>query len=142
MRPKGLFFQIDDLFVIAGFVANNGHSFETVLKFDEVKYDEDSLSNEERFELLQQKELIYELLDGGTQPVEDDLKMKEEKEMCKDISIAQNQNYILIKEKVEQSPWTVMKSEGKEDVLSKSMTSEHNSVVVRDEMVSVTSYFF
>ena len=38
-------FQTDDLFVIAGFVANDGQSFETILKFDEVKYDEDSLSN-------------------------------------------------------------------------------------------------
>ena len=36
-------FETDDLFVIAGFVANNGESFETILKFDEVKYDEDSL---------------------------------------------------------------------------------------------------
>ena len=75
-------FQTDDLFVIAVFVANNGQSFETILKIDEVKYDEDSLSNEERSEVLQQKELIDELhLDGGTQSVEDDLKMKEEKEM-------------------------------------------------------------
>ena len=32
-------FEIDDLFVIAVFVANNGQSFETVLKFDGVKYD-------------------------------------------------------------------------------------------------------
>ena len=45
-------FETDDLFVIAGFVANDGQSFETVLKFDEVKYDEDSLSNEERSEVL------------------------------------------------------------------------------------------
>ena len=79
MRPKGLMsFQIDDLFVIAGFVANDGKSFETVLKFDEVKYDEDSLSNAKGSEVLQQKELIDELLDGGTQSIEDDLRMKVE----------------------------------------------------------------
>ena len=72
-------FETNDLFVIAGFIANDGKSFETVLKFDEVKYDEDSLSNEERSEVLQQKELIDELLDGGTQSIEDDMKMKEEK---------------------------------------------------------------
>ena len=60
-------FETDDLFMIASFVANDGQSFETILKFDEVKYDEDSLSNEERSEVLQQKELISELLDGGTQ---------------------------------------------------------------------------
>ena len=97
----------------AGFVANDGKSFETVLKIDEVKYDEDSLSNEERYEVLQQKELFDEFLDGGTQSIEDDLKMKEEKVMCKDISTWKNQNYILMKENVEESPWTVMKSEGK-----------------------------
>ena len=33
-------FENDDLFVIAGFVADDNNSFETVLKFDEVKYDE------------------------------------------------------------------------------------------------------
>ena len=94
--------------MIAGFVADDRQSFETVLK-----YDEDSLSNEERSEVLQQKELIDELLDGGTQSIEDDLEMKAEKEMCKDISIGKNHNYILMKEKFEQSPWTVMKYEGK-----------------------------
>ena len=62
---------------------------------------------------MQQKELIDELLDGGTQSIEDDLKMKEEKEMCKDISTRQNQNCILVKERVEESPWVVMKSEEK-----------------------------
>ena len=72
-------FQTDDLLVIAGFVADDTWSFETVLKLDEVKYDEESLSNEERFELLQKKELIDELLDGGTQSIEEDLKMKHEK---------------------------------------------------------------
>ena len=51
------------------------------------------------------------------------MKMEEEKEMCKDISIVKNQNYIMMKEKVEQSPWIVMKSKEKEDVLSKSMTT-------------------
>ena len=56
--------------------------------------------------------------------------------MCKDISKGKNQNYILMKEKVEQSPWTIMKSKEKEYVLSKSMTIEYNFVVVRDEMVS------
>ena len=67
MRLKGLFFQTDDLFVIIGFVADDKQSFETIFKFDEVKYNEESLSNEERSEILQQKELINELLDRGTQ---------------------------------------------------------------------------
>ena len=56
--------------------------------------------------------------------------------MFKDIYIVQNHNHILMKEKFEQSPWTVMKSQGNEDMLSKIMTVEHNFVVVRDEMVS------
>ena len=56
--------------MITGFVADDGKSFETVLKLDKFKYDE--LSNEERYELLQQKELIDELLDEGTQSVEDE----------------------------------------------------------------------
>ena len=68
--------------------------------------------------------------------IKDDLKMKAEKEMCKDISIGKNQNYILMKEKVEQSPCTVMKSEGNEDVFFKSMKIEYNFVVVRLGMVS------
>ena len=55
MRPKDLFCQTDELFVIAGFVADDGKSFETVLKFDEGMYDEESISNEKRFEVLQQK---------------------------------------------------------------------------------------
>ena len=59
-------FETDDLFVIVGFVADDGQFFETILKFDEVIYDEESLANEERYEVLQQKELINELLDGGT----------------------------------------------------------------------------
>ena len=41
-----------------------------------------------------------------------------------------------MREKVKQSPWTVMNFEGKEDVLPKSMTIEYNSVIIRDEMVS------
>ena len=65
--------------MIASFVADDGQSFESVLKFEEVIYDEESLSNEERSKVLQQKELIDELLDGGTQSIEDDLKMKVEK---------------------------------------------------------------
>ena len=65
--------------MIAGFVASNGQSFEIVLKFDEFKYDENGLSNEERFEVLQQKGLIDEFLDGGTQSIEDDMNMKTEK---------------------------------------------------------------
>ena len=48
-------FETDDLFVILSFVANNGQSFETVLKIDEVKYDEGSLSNVERNKVLQKK---------------------------------------------------------------------------------------
>ena len=69
-------FYTDDLFVITGFVADDRQSFKTVLNFDE-----ESLSNEERQEVLQQKELIDEFLDGGTQSIEDDLKIKEEKKM-------------------------------------------------------------
>ena len=56
--------------------------------------------------------------------------------MCKDISIGKNKNYILMKEKFEQSPWTVMKSEEKEDVFSKSMMTQYKYVVVRGEIVS------
>ena len=48
--------------------------------------------------------------------------------MCKDISKGKNQNYILMKEKVEQSPWTIMKSKEKKDVLSKSRIAEYNFV--------------
>ena len=33
-------FQTDDLFVITGFVVDDGKYFETILKFDEVIYDE------------------------------------------------------------------------------------------------------
>ena len=51
--------------------------------------------------------------------------------MCKDISTRQDHNCILMKEEVEQSPWTVMKSEEKEDVLSKIMLTKYNYVVVR-----------
>ena len=84
---------------------------------------------------MQKKKLIDELLDGGTQSIEDDLKMKEKKEMCKDISIGKNQNCILMKEKVKESPWTVMDSEEEEDVLSKSMITEHDYVVIEDERI-------
>ena len=55
-------FETDNSFFIAGFVANDGKDFEIVLKFDK-----ESISNEERSEILQQKELIDELIDGGTQ---------------------------------------------------------------------------
>ena len=65
-------FETDDLFVITGFVADDRQSFETVLKFDE-----ETLSNEERSEVLQKKKLIDEFLDGGTHSIEDDLRMKE-----------------------------------------------------------------
>ena len=71
-------FETGDLFVIVGFVANNGQYFETVLNFDEFKYDGDSLSKEERSEVLRQKELIDELLYGGTQSIKYDLRMKVE----------------------------------------------------------------
>ena len=62
-------YEADDLFMITSFIVDDRKSFKTLLKFDEVKYDEESLSNEERSELLQQKELIDELLDGGTQSI-------------------------------------------------------------------------
>ena len=75
MRPnetkRSYVFETDDLFVITGFVADDRKSFETVFKFDEVKYDEESLSNEERYEVLQQKELIDDLIDGGTRSIGD-----------------------------------------------------------------------
>ena len=82
---RSYFFQTNYLFFITSFVIDDGQSFGTVFKFEEVIYDEESLSNDESYEVLQQKELISELLDGGTQSVED-LKIKEEKEMRKDIS--------------------------------------------------------
>ena len=41
-----------------------------------------------------------------------------------------------MKERVKESPWTVMKSEEKEDVLSKRRISEYNFVIVKDDMVS------
>ena len=72
-------FSTNDLFVITGFVADDRQSFETILKLHEVKYDEESFSNEEISEVLQQKELSGELLNEGTQSIEDDMKMKEEK---------------------------------------------------------------
>ena len=52
--------------MIVGFVADDGQSFQTILKFEEVIYDEEILSNEERYKVLQQKKLISEFLDGGT----------------------------------------------------------------------------
>ena len=61
--------------------------------------------------------------------------MKVEKEMCKDISIGKNHNCILMKEKVKESPWTVMEAEEEEDVLSKIMIAEHDSVVIEDERI-------
>ena len=51
---------------------------------------------------MQKKELIDDLIDGEAHSIEDDLKMKEEKEMCKDISTRQDQNCILVKERVEE----------------------------------------
>ena len=58
--------------------------------------------------------------------------MKEDKEMCKDISTRQDQNFILMKEEVEQPPWTVMESEEEKDVMSKSMIEERDSVEIED----------
>ena len=63
------------------------------------------------------------------------MQSKEEKEVYKDISTWQNQNYILMKEKGKQSLWTVTRSEEKEDV-----TTEHYSVVRRNEMISCEEY--
>ena len=71
---RSYIFETDDFFVIIGFVADDGQYFETVFK-----YDEESLSNEERPEVLKQKELIDQFLDGRTKSIVDDLKMKEEK---------------------------------------------------------------
>ena len=61
--------------------------------------------------------------------------MKAEKEMCKDISIGKNQNCILMGEKVEQSPWPVMKYEEEEDVFSKRMVEGHDYVEIEDERI-------
>ena len=68
-------FQTNDSFVITGFVADDRKSFEIFLKFDEFKYDEESFSNEESYEVLQQKKLTDEFLNEGTQSIEDDPKM-------------------------------------------------------------------
>ena len=54
--------------------------------------------------------------------------------MCKDISIRKNQNCILMKERLKESSWTATKSE-EEDVLSKSIIAEHDSVVIEDERI-------
>ena len=72
-------FETYDLFVIIGFLADDRKSFETVLNFDEVKYDEEGLSNEEMSKVLQKKELIDDFINGGTQSIGVDMKMKEEK---------------------------------------------------------------
>ena len=58
--------KIDNLCMLAGFTGER-QSFETVLKMDEgleVKYDEDCISDEENFEVLQRKELFDEFLSG------------------------------------------------------------------------------
>ena len=55
--------------------------------------------------------------------------------MCKYISIGKSQNCILMKERVKESPWTVMEFEEEEDVLSKIMIVEHDSVVIEDERI-------
>ena len=58
------------------------------------------------------------------------MNMKEEKEKCKDISTRHNQDCILMKERVEESLWTVVKSGKKKD-----MTTDHHFVVTRNELV-------
>ena len=55
--------------------------------------------------------------------------------MCKEISIGKSQNCILMKERVKESPWTVMDSEEEEDVLSKIMIEEHDFVAIEDERI-------
>ena len=63
-KPYAL--KIDNLCMLAGFTGER-QSFETILKMDEnceVKYDDECLSDEETFELMQQKELKYSLLNG------------------------------------------------------------------------------
>ena len=64
IKPYAL--KIDNLCMLAGFTRER-QSFETILKMDEgleVKYDEDCISDEENFEVLQQKELFDEFLSG------------------------------------------------------------------------------
>ena len=55
--------------------------------------------------------------------------------MCKDISIGKNQNCILMKERVKESPWTVMESKEEEYVIFKSMIAEHDSIEIEDERI-------
>ena len=57
------------------------------------------------------------------------MKVNLEKGMCRNISTRQDQNCILMKEKVEKTPYTVMKFEEEESVLFKSMIIEYNSVI-------------
>ena len=45
---------------------SESHVFETVLNFDDIKYDEENLLNKERSKVLQQKEHIDEMLERGT----------------------------------------------------------------------------
>ena len=84
------------------------------------------------------------MLDGGTQSVED-LKIKEEKEMSKDISTRKNQDCITMKERVEESPWTLMKSEevgdGERDIM---LCSDQHSRRIPEEILTgiSESHFF
>ena len=55
--------------------------------------------------------------------------------MRKDISTRQNQDFILMKERVKESPWTVMEYEEEEDVIYKSKIEEHDYVVIEDERI-------
>ena len=56
MRPNetkwSYAFETDDMFEITSFVADDRQSLEIVFNFNEVKYDEEGLSNEERSEVL------------------------------------------------------------------------------------------
>jgi len=84
IKPYAL--KIDNFCMLAGFTGER-QSFETILKIDEgleVKYDEDCISNEEIFELLQQKELLDEFLSGKGQS-------------SKVVTNKKSQNFILMK---------------------------------------------
>ena len=58
--------KIDNLCMLGGFTRERQY-FETGLKMDEiceVKYDDECISDEDKFELMQQKELIDRLING------------------------------------------------------------------------------
>jgi hypothetical protein len=75
-------FEIDNLSVFAG-VAEGNSSLGVVLnevEYCQINYDEESLSNEDQEELLQQKKFIDFLVNKGSIPEEDEKIMSHMKE--------------------------------------------------------------